>query len=115
MFFPMNAETVQVRIIPTHDDLDRIMEIGKVLVTWYENTPPDCRADSQEENVKLVDFSRCFFFCQCLFSFMLLSAWKYLDAFFQLLATGQGVAHSGCDSRRTIFGLVAQINSNFFE
>src|SRR5216110_416110 len=89
MFLPMNTEAMQVRIIPTHDDLDGIMEIGEILVTWYEDAPPNRRADLQKENMKLVDFSRRFFFSQGLFSFILSSAWKHLDAFFQLLTARQ--------------------------
>jgi hypothetical protein len=35
----MNEHAVQMAIIPAHHDLDRVMEIGQVLVTGYQQTP----------------------------------------------------------------------------
>ena len=84
----MNEEAVQVGVVPTHHDLEGVMQIGQALVTWHEHAPPDRRADLQEEDVELVDFSQCFFFRQCLFSFMISSARELLDALLQLLSTG---------------------------
>src|SRR5213078_3619012 len=88
---------------------------------WHEALSEDdqtfgrCSLVDRKENMKLVDFSRRFFFCQGLFSFILSSAWKHLDAFFQLLTARQGVANGGRNSRCAIFGLMAQINRDFFQ
>jgi len=91
------------------------MKIGQVLITRHQHAPPDGRADLQQEDVKLIDDSRSFFFCHCLFPFLIPSAWKLLDALFQLVAAGQGVAHGGSNSRRAIFGLMTRIDGNFFQ
>jgi hypothetical protein len=104
-----------VDVIPAHQDLDRVVEIGQALVTRHEHAPPDRRADFQEEDVKLVDHLRSFFFFHYLFPFILLSAWKLLDTLFELSGTGQGITHRGRNSRRTIFGLMAHIHGDFFQ
>ena len=91
------------------------MEIGQALVARHEYAPPDRRADFQEEDMKLVDFSRLPFFRQCLFPFLISSVWKHLDAFLQLLATRQRIAHGGRNSRCTVFGLMAHIDRYFFQ
>jgi hypothetical protein len=111
----VNKKAVQMRVVPAHHDLESVMQIGQALVARHEHAPPDRWADFQEENVKLVDFSRILFFRQCLFPFLISSAWKLLDTFLQLLATGQRIAHGGHKSRRTIFGLMAHIDRDFFQ
>ena len=65
----MNKDAMQVRIVPADNDLERGMEVGKAKAPRHEHTPPNRRADFQEENVKLIDFSQCLFLRQCLFSF----------------------------------------------
>ena len=104
-----------MRVVPAHDDLERRMEISQALVARHEHAPPNRRADFQEEDMKLVDVWRLIFFRHYLSSCSLSLALEYLDAFFQLLATGQGVAHGRGNSRGAIFGLVARIDGDFFQ
>ncbi len=101
-------------VVPAHRHLKRGLEIGQALVARHEHAPPDRRADLQEKDVKLVDFSWCLFFRHCLFSFRLLAR-KHLDALFQLLATGQGVAYGRSNSRRAIFRLMTCIDRDLFQ
>src|SRR5450755_730772 len=75
MCLAMNEETVQVCVIPTHHNLEGVMQVGQALVTRYQHTSPNCRADLQQQDVQLIDLP-CLFLYHGFFPFAMLSTRK---------------------------------------
>jgi hypothetical protein len=54
----MNGKTVEMVIISTHHDLEGMVQISHRAGTSDQQSPPDGRTDTQQQDVKLVDFTR---------------------------------------------------------
>ena len=47
-----------MKVAPTHDDLEGIMEIGDNAVAAHENQPPDGGANFKQQDAELVYYDR---------------------------------------------------------
>jgi hypothetical protein len=57
--FAMEPEPVEIGIGPSHSDLADMVQIGDDTVTADKQTPPDHRADAQQDRFELVDGEVC--------------------------------------------------------
>ena len=53
--FAVDVKTIQVRITPTHGDLNGVMEVSDAVVAPQEQSAPDHRADAAQNHLELVN------------------------------------------------------------
>jgi hypothetical protein len=55
VIFSVDVKPMQVGITPPHGNLNRVMEVGNALVAPYEQSPPDHRANTTQNDIELVN------------------------------------------------------------